>query len=252
MASSPILSEKTLELLGLSSKDWNVYMAVLRLGSAPLRRVAEAVNLNRGTTYDALKRLIDVGLVSYVDAKTHRYFTGEDPHKLRGIATRREVALQEARHGLENVIPGLQEVLGSAEHRPSVRYYDGDSGVRDILEDVLATTGRAETKLYRVYSSTDIRDLIASAWPGFTKERIRRQVRVRAIAMGKGGATVGLDERKWAVGETKSPVYIFIYAGKTAYVATDARKQLFGVLIEDPAVAATQQVIFDALWKFLP
>jgi len=76
--------------------------------------------------------------------------------------------------------------------------------------------------------------------------------RVRAIAMGKGGATVGLDERKWAVGETKSPVYIFIYAGKTAYVATDARKQLFGVLIEDPAVAATQQVIFDALWKFLP
>src|SRR3989344_4173015 len=104
MANSHNLSEKTLELLGLHPKDWEVYLAVLRLGTAPLRRIAEAVNLNRGTTYNALNRLLDVGLVSYVDAKTHRYFTGEDPHKLRGIATRREVALQGARPGLGNVI----------------------------------------------------------------------------------------------------------------------------------------------------
>ncbi len=242
----------TLELLGLVPKDWQVYVTVLRLGTAPLRRIAETVGLNRGTTYDALKRLIGVGLVSYVDAKTHRYFTGEDPHKLRGLATRREVALQEARQGLEDVIPGLQAVLGAAEHRPAVRYYEGESGVRGILEDVLAATERAESKMYRVYSSADIRDLIASAWPGFTKERIRRNVRVRAIAIGLGGATAGLDERKWLARDAKAPTYIFIYSGKTAYVAMDAGKRLFGVLIEDPAVATTQQMIFDVLWKALP
>lgn len=251
MAKKITLSEKTLELLGLTEKDVQVYTALLELGTAPLRRIAEASDLNRGTAYDALKRLLDVGLVSYVDAKTHRYFTGEDPHKLRGLATRREVALREAREGLEEAIPSFSAVLGSSKHRPAVRYYEGESGVREILEDVLTATERAETMLYRVYSSADIRDLLTSVWPGFTRERIKRGIRVRAIAIGQGGDTAGLDERKWLTRDAKAPSYIFIYHGKTAYVAADARKQLFGVIIEDAAVSATQQMIFDALWKQL-
>ena len=252
MPSKHTLPSKTLELLGFTSKDFQVYVALLRLGTAPLRRIAEAAGMNRGTTYDALKRLIDVGLASYVDAKTHRYFTSEDPHKLRGLATRREVALREARDGLETAIPSLEAFLGTAKHRPSVRYYEGESGVREILEDVLSVTERAESKLYRVYSSADIRDLIAHVWPGFTRERIKRHVRVDAIAIGQGGETVGLDERKWLTRDAKAPTYIFIYAGKTAFVAVDAGKRLFGVIIEDDAIAATQQMIFDVLWKQLP
>jgi len=252
MAKRFTLSVKTLEALGLSAKDLDVYVTILTLGSAPLRKIAEEANLNRGTAYDALKRLLDVGLVSYVDAKTHRYFTGEDPHKLRGLATRREVAIAEARQALDEAIPELQEVLGRSEHRPAVRYGEGEAGVREILEDVLFTAELGAESMYRVYSSAALRDLIASAWPAFTKTRIKRGIRVKAISIGEGGKTAGLDERKWLTRETKAPTYIFIYGGKTAYVAADAHKNLFGVTIEDSAIAATQKMIFDALWEHLP
>lgn len=254
------LDEETLDALGLTPRDLDVYTAVLRLGSAPLRKIAEEASLNRGTAYDALKRLLGMGLVTYVDAKTHRYFTGADPHKLRGLATRREVAVREAQATLAEFIPALQELAGSSEHRPAVRYYDGESGVKDMLGDVLATTLRhsagraelgAESKRYRVYSSAALRDLIASAWPAYTQTRIRRGIRVRAIALGEGGKVAGLDERKWLTKNTAAPTYIFIYPGKTAYVAADQRKKLFGVIIEDAAVAFTQTLIFDALWKQL-
>ncbi len=252
MAKTPTLSLKMLELLGLKPKEFDVYVALLKLGSAPLRRIAEEAALNRGTTYDALKRLIDVGLVSYVDAKTHRYFTGEDPHKLRGLATRREVALQEARSALDEVVPVFQAIAGGARHRPAVRYYEGEAGVRDILEDVLVTTERAESKVYRVYSSSGIRDLITASWPGFVKERVRRGIRVKAMAMGEGGTPLsGLDERRWLTRDAKAPSYIFVYAGKTAFVSADEKRRLFGVIIEDPALAATQVMIFDGLWGFL-
>lgn len=245
------LDPKTLEALGLTGKELDVYVGLLRLGSAPLRKIAEEVDLNRGTAYDALKRLLDLGLVSWVDAKTHRYFTGEDPHKLRGLATRREVAAQEARVALDELLPELEAVLGSSEHRPAVRYYEGESGVRDILEDVLAVTERAESKTYRIYSSATLRDLVASAWPAFTKTRIRRGIRVRAISLGEGGTTAGLDERKWLTKKTSAPTYIFIYNGKTAYVAADEKKRLFGAIIADAAIAGTQTFIFDALWEQL-
>jgi sugar-specific transcriptional regulator TrmB len=251
MPKLPILSDETLELLGLKPKDMTVYTSLLKLGTAPLRRIAEVSNLNRGTTYDALRRLIDVGLVSHMDAKTHRYFTAEDPQKLSGLALRREVALQEAQLKLKDVVPQFQELLGSSAHRPSVRYYEGEGGVRDILADVLKTTDRSKDRLFRIYSSEGIRDLIAHAWPGFIKLRVRRKVRVKTISIGEGGRTHGLDERKWLTQSNKAPSYIFIYPGKTGFISVDERRQLFGVIIEDEAIAATQEMIFDALWRMM-
>lgn len=246
------LDTETLELLGLKQKEMVVYEALLRLGTAPLRRIAEESNLNRGTTYDALKRLINLGLADHVDAKKHRYFSSADPQKLHGLATRREVAIQEARENILKAIPELQAIAQSAHHRPTVRYFEGDAGVKDILHDVLATTELADSKLYRVYSSSDVRDLIAAAWPTYNKERLRRTVSVRAIAIGDGGETHGLDERRWLGAKHPSPTYIFIYHGKTAYVSLDAKKNIFGVIIYDAAVSQTQELIFDHLWNILP
>lgn len=252
MPKKPILNTKTREALGLKEKDLHVYTVLLKLGTAPLRRVAEEAGLNRGTTHDTLKRLIDLGLASYVDAKKHRYFTGGDPKQLRGLATRREIAVQEAREHVLKAIPELQELAQSAHHRPTVRYYEGDAGVKDILSDVLATTERSESKRYRVYSSAGIRDLIAAAWPTYNKTRIKKTVHTRAIAVGQGGQTHGLDERKWLNSDSASPTYIFIYPGKTAYVAVDEQEKLFGVIIDDNAVSDTQKMIFDQLWQILP
>lgn len=252
MSRAPKLDNKTQELLGLKSKDWPVYLALLQLGTAPLRRIAEEAGLNRGTTYDALKRLIELKLASYVDAKSHRYFTAEDPSRLRGLATRREVAIQEARQEISSLLPELQTLLGASTHRPVVRYYEGDSGIRSILEDVLQVAEQTESNMYRIYSSAGrISDLILAAWPKFTSTRIKRGINVRAIAIGGGGSTAGLDERRWLRKDVESPTYIFLYEGKTAYISIDNQNKLFGVIIEGEAIAATQKMVFEMMWKFL-
>lgn len=251
MSKVPTLSDEILNLLGLKPKDMIVFTALLKLGTAPLRRVAQEAGLNRGTTYDALKRLIQFGLVSHMDAKTHRYFTAEDPQKLHGMAVRQEVAIQEAQQKIGDIVPELQSLLNASAHRPSVRYYEGEAGVREILEDVLRVSSQAEEKLFRIYSSEGIRDLIAHAWPGFIKLRIQKKVRVKTISIGAGGRTHGLDERKWLTKNNTSPSYIFIYHGRTAFVSIDERRKLFGVIIYDDAIAATQEMIFDSLWKIM-
>jgi len=245
------LKPQTLELLGLKTKDLDVYLAVLKLGTAPLRRVAEVAGYNRGTSYDALKRLIEVGLISYVDAKPHRYFTAEDPQKLRGLATRREVAIQEVRLQLDSLLPDFQALAGSATYRPAVRYYEGKDGIKDILKDVLKTSEKTKNKTYRIYSSAKLRELIAAAWPNFTKTRVELGVRVKAISIGPGGETAGLDERRWLSKEKSSSAYIFIYGQKTAYVSADEYGRLFGALIDDENITSSQSLIFDVLWRAL-
>lgn len=244
-----IINTQTIELLGLNTKDMDVYVALLRLGSAPLRKIAEESSLSRSTAFDALNRLQSAGLVSYVDAKSHRYFVAEDPQKLRGLATRREVALKEARQKIDALLPELRSMIGEAAHRPAVRYFEGASGIKDILEDVLSTTRKIKSKTYRVYSSSEIRGEIAASWPRYNSKRKSLGVEVKAISIDKGGEEHGLDERKWlSTKKGGAPTYIFIFGKKTAYVAIDKKKQLFGVIIEDEAISSTQRMIFDALW----
>ncbi len=251
MKPTSILSSRLLDLLGLTEKDRDVYLSLLQLGAAPLRRIGEESGLNRATAYDALRRLVEVGLVHYLDAKRHRYFVAEDPERLRGLVTRRELALAEAREKLELSIPKLRSLIGRESHRPAVRYLEGEAGVKELLEDVLVTAAKSKRKMYRIYSSADLRELILAAWPRFSQERKKRQVSVRAISMGEGGETVGLDERRWLSHSESAPTYTFIYGTKVANVAIDHRKELFVVLTDHEAVAKTQVMIFDALWKSL-
>lgn len=251
MKKQPKLSLKTLEVLGLKEVDMNVYSTLLSLGSAPLRRIAEEAKLSRGTTYDIIKRLMSLGAVSYVDAKTHRYFSAEEPVCLRGLATRREVSLAEAREELLQTIPLLEGMRGASQYRPTVRYYEGEAGIRVLLEDVLSEVESFRPRQYRVYSSAAVRDLVHAAWPSFNANRIKRRIKVKAIALGEGGRTHGLDERRF-LNQSTSPTYMFIYGGKTAHVSLDQHKRLFGVIIEDSGIATTQTLIFDALWGTLP
>jgi sugar-specific transcriptional regulator TrmB len=245
------LKPELLQLIGLKEKDYQVYRTLLSLGSAPLRRIAAEASISRGTTYDCIKRLQDLGLVSFVDASRHRYFTAEDPQKLRGIATRREVAIQEARSVIDAALPALKSIAGKQSYRPAVRYYEGKKGIKEILMGVLAETRRTKSKTYRVYSSSGIRDLIASAYPKWNTARKRAKIHCRAIAIGKGGQTHGLDERRWLTKDAEAPTYIFIYGEKIASVGIDDRGELFGVITSGGAIASTQRIIFDALWKSL-
>jgi len=252
MENPTTLSSSVLDLLGLKDKDLHVYQEVLRLGSAPLRRIAEKTNLNRGTVYDSLRHLMEVGLVSYVDAKNHRYFTAEPPRKLQKLAGNRFEHLKEAERELESHVIELGDILNQNVYRPAMRFYDGEQGIREILEDVLDVTAQTHTRLYRVYSSSVLRDLVAACWPTYNRERVKRKIFVQAIAVGFGGTTHGLDERRWLYKEAVSPTYLFIYGHKTAHISSDDEDNPFGIIVEDEGITTTQKLIFDNLWNNLP
>lgn len=261
MPATPTLSQKTLRLLGIKPNDFKLYTSLLELGTAPLRRVAQHANINRGTAYDGLRRLIDAGLVRYVNANTHRYFTAKDPQQLKRLATRQEVAVQEAGQYVQGVIPQLQQLRAHAEHRPSVRYYEGHSGIRDVLESVLHGAERTAERQYLIYSARDISELINKAWPAFTQERIRRRIRVKAIALDAGGVEARYAERRWLSSSprlastsraaSRNDTYTFLFDGHVAYISRDNAHKAFGVIMESKDIYHTQSTVFHALWDTL-
>src|SRR3989338_2230317 len=236
-----------LKKLGFSDKSAKVYMALLQLGPSSVRSLAEFCGLNLWTTYDSLKWLQEQGVVNYYKKESKQHFVAENPEKLRGLVERQQEDLARADRELERIVPELSALYNRGGERPVVRYYGRDE-IGGILEDVLDTCEQSEEQTYRIYSAEGVRQYLYEDFPTFSDVRVAKGISVKVIALGEGGELRGLDERRWLKDTSKTPTYIIIYPGKTAYVSLDAKGEPVGAVIENDGVYETQKVIFDTLW----
>ena len=240
-----------LSKFGLSDKEIEVYLTLLSLGPAPVRKIAIESGVNRGTTYDILKSLQSAGLVSYYHKAKHQYFVAEDPKKLLDAFRARLDKFEALKKEITEVLPELRLLHAAVEDRPVVTYYYGAVGVRLILQDVLDQVELEDIKEYYVYSSATIRQYLYAAFPDFSESRVVKKINVKVIALGRGGELVGLDERKWLSDKQSAPTYTLIYAGRVAMISTNKEGMPVGVIIQNRGLYETQKIIFTNLWKLI-
>jgi len=248
-----------LKKLGFNDKNAKIYLALLRLGPSSVRKLAQNCDLNRGTTYDALKWLKSEGVVNFYQEDTKQYFVVEKPEKLLDLVKKRDEELHDIQKDVEKMIPELQALHDRGGDRPIARYYGKDE-LNQILEDVLETCEDSEKQEYRIYSAEGVREFLYEDFPTFSDVRIAKGIGVKVIAIGGGGELRGLDERKWVTntplppsrGDVSIPAtYIILYPRKSAYVSLNAKGEPIGVVIENDGVYETQKLIFDNLWHSL-
>lgn len=242
-----------LQALGLSVKEQQVYADLLRQGPSSVAQIALRTDINRGTTYDVIKSLLERGLVSQFDQGKKTFFAAANPETFHHLVSERQVNAQALAEQVGDVVSQLQSMAqqGGAQ-KPVARYFSGAKAIRQILLEVLDDVSELPEKTYFVYSSASIARHLYEAIPDFTKRRIKAGIRVSVIALGNGGTNhEELAERRWLTRETPAPTYTIIYGRKTAFISLDAQEQAQGVIIEDPNLADTQRLLFLALWKFL-
>ena len=155
------------------------------------------------------------------------------------------------RNTRKGIIPALKSE--QPELSPgNVRFYEGDDGVELVLRDLLDSTARLDQPGYAVISTKTLRDHLYRPFPNFTRQRVQRGIQVRVIAVGEGGDEAELAERKWlpASADTDSS-YIAIYPPKVAMITLADKNYPVVVIIDSTAIASTQQILFDTLWRFL-
>jgi hypothetical protein len=171
----------------------------------------------------------------------------EDPERLTDLAIHREEELRDIGKKLTTIIPELKSIHNKGGERPVAKYFEKNE-INQILEDILATCESSEEREYRIYSVSGIREHLYRGFETFSDARVAKGIKVKVIAIGGGGELRGLDERKWLDAKVKTPTYILIYPGKTAYISLNAKNEPVGVVIENDGVYQTQKTIFDELW----
>lgn len=230
-----------------------MYLALIKLGPSPVRVLALASKVNRGTTYDILKNLISQGLVSYYNKESHQYFAAEPPEKLVLALEQKQRDLEAVREKIQLNLPALQLEFGQQGGKPVMKLYEGPKGIRQILEDVLETVSKVTDKTYYVYSSANLRKNVYQSMPDFSNRRVKKKIQVKTIALEPGGQLVGLDERKWMPSKNKQlqATYEIIYAGKVAHISLDNADNPVGVVVENQGIYETQKMIFEFNWNKL-
>lgn len=245
--------QSILKEFGLSEKEIAVYTALISLGPSPVRMVALKSKVNRGTTYDILKSLMEEGLVSYFNKATKQYFIAEPPEKLLSALKARQQKLEDLGKEVAQNLPELKAAYEREGGKPQVRLYEGDQGIRQILADVLESVSNTKDKLYYVYSSASVRENVQHAMPDFNKRRLAKKIKVNTLSLGPGGELHGLDERKWLPlsKNLQTSTYEIIYAGKVAHISLDDAANPVGVVIENAGIYETQKIVFEFNWEKL-
>lgn len=244
--------EVILKNFGLSEKEIAVYLALIELGPSSVREICGKSKVNRGTTYDILKSLIGIGIVSYYNKESKQYFIAEEPQKLLTAIDQKQEDLLDVRKNVEESLPLIKTLFEKQGGKPVVKFYEGAKGVRQIFEDVLEEVAQAADKVYYLYSSAtaEHRKNVYGAMPDFSKKRIAKKIQVKIISLGEDGKLAGLDERKQMPVGTRDlkATHEIIYAGKVAHIGIDRNENPVGVVIQNEEIYNMQKAIFEFNW----
>lgn len=236
-----------LEQLGLSHKEAKVYLAGLSFGPVLASVLSQKSGVNRPSTYDVCKALIQKGLMSKTATDNLTYFVAEKPDQLVQDFENKLVKAKE-------LLPELLSISKTASFKPKIRFFEGVSGIKQIYEETL----KCQEKV--ILQAVSIRDFIASVGEEYSKNYIERRARRKILARALHATSGDLIENPYGIESKKylretrylppemfATAMMMIYDHKVALMST--KKECFGFIIESAEFSQTMKNWFEVLWR---
>lgn len=233
--------------LGLSEKEAQTYLTILKLGPSLASTIARHTKIKRTSVYDTLNTLIERNLVLSFRQGKFTYFAVDDIKKLYYLEAEKlkvaEVLVESLKnHSLQNDL--LQ-----------INYYKGDEGYKDLYEDILKASPKEFVgflHLENFYKSLDMKR--EDEW---TQERVKKGIRPRLIMMDTPMARQFQNLDHEMLRETRlisQDKYSFQTTGLfyEDYVTLfDSTRDAIGIRIYNPALCEMQKAAFEMCWDSL-
>lgn len=229
-----------LEELNLKKNDIKVYLALLNKKRLSVIEIATESKVHRVSVYTSLKKLMALGLASFVVAHKKRYFLANKPESLMTLAKLKE-------EKIASVLPQLKVLQEKSENQAQV--FEGLEGIKFIIRDMVE-----EGQYMRAFGIPKILpELLKNFLVGFHRDRIAKKIpidhiynenaRERIIWLNK----IKYSRAKYLPKEYSVPVTTLVYGNKTAFWVWSEIP--FSVLIESEKMADTYRKYFELLWN---
>ena len=232
-----------LKQIGLNSKESEVYLALLELGTATVHPIANKAGIKRPTTYLILEDLQRKGLVTLVPREKKAMYTAESPEKLL-------VDLSKKQELVKRFMPNMLALYNAKKDKPQVLLFEGKEGIRQVYDKIFTSPD--------VQFFSTIRDAFA-VFPDmikWLKDRIEtKQTKFREILTQTPDDLhylTMLDQSEFyqsRLAPKSSPEFLSdsaIFGDNVAFF--NFQPQLLAVQITSKQVSQSLKVLYDLAW----
>lgn len=236
-----VTKEEALKELDMSDKEVQAYLSLLMIGKSTVNMIAKKSKLNRVTTYDILKALLERGFVSYVIISGVKHFEAVQPSKFLDT-------LREKQEKIQAVLPELESLKATLTKKPQIETYEEIDGLKSVFNDMLK-----ENKESWFIGDPKMLDAMQFYFPHFIRQKRKQGIFSKVIttdcpAMRKYKKEAPAKYIDMRYIRQKIDMTKIIYHDKVAFL-TFREKNSIGLLISNKDIADTEKTMFKLLWK---
>src|SRR3989344_6145411 len=232
----PFSMHEKLIRVGLTKTEAKIYVMLLDITKAQAGVLSRKTGIHRRSMYDALDRLIEKGLVSYIVENGKRYYIAADPKRVQEL-------IDEQREDVYQVLPLLQAKFREHKDKQETMFYRGKEGIKTIFEDQLATGKGIDV----IGASEQAEEILPYYFFHYKKRRVQKKLLIRAIYGGKSKSSLpSLVEARYLPSSFSTLVSTYIYGPKVAIVIWLVHDPV-AIVIQQPDVSATFKNYFTVL-----
>ncbi len=232
------MNSEELTEFGLSNTEAKVYLALVQLNRSQAGNITKESGVNRTNVYDALERLIEKGLVSYVTENNKKVFEAVSPERFK-------LVVEEKQEKLLNVIKQLKEKSSEKKQDESATILRGKNGVKSVYDDVLKE--KKEVVVYGAQSK--FKDMFPFYQEHWNKKRAELGIKLRIIWSEKVRGQrkeLRLLKKRFLPDSYDFPSTTMIYGDKVATIVWTETP--FAFVIKSKEAVKSSLNYFNLLW----
>ncbi len=160
------MDTKILREVGLTDTEIRVYLALLSLGATSAGKIVEDTGVYRKNLYDALNKLIEKGLVTYVIEDKKRIFQAKSPSNFEKYLHEKKAKIEHQKQEIQNTILEMNFLIKQAPAEIESEIYRGTEGIKTILKECLNYK-----EVLFIGATGDVENRLPYFWPQYNKKR---------------------------------------------------------------------------------
>jgi sugar-specific transcriptional regulator TrmB len=235
------MKQKILEELGLTPAEAKIYLILLEQGASLAGIISRNTGIHRRSVYDAIERLIQKGLVSYIKTNNRKYFEAVSPERLLEILKKKE-------DDIKVILPELKKLQAMSEGKNETLFFRGKAALKSAFDDQLD-----KAKEICIWGATTrANDVLQYYFPRFDKNRVKRKIKAKIIfnESERGHSylkSIPMAEIRFVPKDIKSNSAVNIYGRNICIIAW--RDDPVAILIREDNISAGFRNYFDFMWQ---
>lgn len=240
----------TLQSLGFSPEESDIYLACLEFGDLPISTISRLTKIGRINCYHYTQKLVDKGYLSISTQKKVKHFSASNP---RILINKEKEKLNLA----EQILPEMLAIAAKTPQRPKIQFFEDTTGIEKIFAKMIEIPNSEVVS----FSNTEMLKYLPT---GFLQNhfsvRQEKEIKTRLIIpvvsdfeeVQQSFFPRNFPEHLLEIFQVSPRDFSFaseisIFSGNIAIFSL-SEKNAQGVLIENPELYQTQKAIFDLAW----